>query len=76
MEKGGYRDSQKEEDFSVSHATFSFCVWVTWHFDDSDHIALIILFPFSDSFIEYYMTFIKFHVNADRFHWYETSRPK
>jgi hypothetical protein len=41
VEKAGYQDSQKEENFSVSHVTFFFCAWVTEHFDDSNHVALI-----------------------------------
>jgi hypothetical protein len=40
-------------DFSVSHVAFSFCVWATKHFDDSDHVALITWFPLCDSFIKY-----------------------
>jgi hypothetical protein len=51
VEKEGYQDSWKE-NFSVSHAAFSFCASVTEHSDDSDHVALMTQSPLSYSFIE------------------------
>jgi hypothetical protein len=52
--KRGYQDSRKEENFSVSPATFPPCAWVTEHFEDSGHVALISRSSLFDSFIECY----------------------
>jgi hypothetical protein len=73
-EKKGYRNSRKEENFLVSSATFSLCTWVTEHFEDFDHVALITQSSLSDSFIEcsrWRRPFSSSNDEADTFHWCE-----
>jgi hypothetical protein len=76
-EKGGYRDSRKEENFLVSHAASPFrSPRACCRLPSILRLSVNSLGMIVSSVLWMEEIFIKSHVNVDNFHWYETSKPR